>query len=159
MWLCASTDREDNPSWSDQEGGRRRELYWRERTLFWLLPPNGFLVTLTVWLGILVWSPAPVRAFQNKPAADVVIVEEQAETEPDAALKKRKDRDLVIFAAGMAIFGIAVLGGVLLLWLLWWGRRTRQMIRATVKPTPREDELWYLKNKPPPGNPKLPPPP
>lgn len=73
----------------------------------------------------------------------------------------------VVVLTTMLIVVVLSVSLALLLWILWWSRRTHRLLREPLPATKRGDELWYLKAKsdpaltterPPPDAPLTPPP-
>jgi hypothetical protein len=101
-----------------------------------------------LWLACALVAHASVVLAQgdtlsSKPAA----LPPQAPAHPAApTTEKSKRRKLEV--GFYLLYGVALMGGALLLWIIWWGLSLRRRIRAPLPPAPRGNELWFLKRPP-----------
>lgn len=141
-------------------------------------PPMNLRVHWSVWIwsvflpGFLIAAepPADEMALRSPPAV-VKAADKQPLTAKPAGRAKppptpEQKRKMVVLTS-LFIAGILTILLCLLLWIVWWSRRTHRLLRAPLPATNRGDELWYLKAKrfpnqaaqrPGPDSPPAPPP-
>jgi hypothetical protein len=87
-------------------------------------------------------SPSAIFA-ADEIRADLAAPKEKAVAPNPDAPDQEKLRKLVI--GFYLICGVAVVGGLLVLVIIWQGIRLRRMIRRPLPRAARGDELWFLK--------------
>ncbi|MEX0717634.1 MAG: hypothetical protein WD066_13660 [Planctomycetaceae bacterium] len=65
------------------------------------------------------------------------------------AAKERARRERVVASGLLAIVGIAIIGGMLIIVTILWGGSLRKRVRTAPRATPPQDELWYLRKPKP----------
>lgn len=104
------------------------------------------LAALGLWLVLFAIQPEAAVA---QPTAEAVRAGSGHDEPVPAAVPARDAEHLgqerAVAIGFYLLFGIAFLGLVLLLWVIWWGVRLRQAVRKPLPRVSRNDELWYLK--------------
>jgi hypothetical protein len=75
-------------------------------------------------------------------ASEAAEAQEKPVKSPMTAEKRR-----LVAVASLMMGGVVASLLCLFMWMLWWSRRTRKLLREPLPVAGRGDELWYLKAK------------
>lgn len=70
---------------------------------------------------------------------------ERDDADAPVAAEDRARQEKIITSGMLAIVGIAIIGGMLIIVTILWGGSLRRRTRAIPPATPPQDELWYLR--------------
>lgn len=114
------------------------------------------IVSCVGWMVGLFLIIPPVLAWDNQaqPEAGSAPDRQAGQVNEPAAIRKGLKPELtpvrkrqVVVLTTMLIVVVLSVSLALLLWILWWSRRTHRLLREPLPATKRGDELWYLKAK------------
>lgn len=109
------------------------------RRLWWPLLAWGFATVPPGTAAVRAEAPPDVErvhAESTKAPAKTATAEKDAE-------RRRKRR--TARAAGYVLLGTALIGALLIVWVIVWGRRLRHRGRKKKRTSTALDELWYLR--------------
>lgn len=92
-------------------------------------------------------AESPELTAERIPIQEIEPQAKLTSTTPEAAAAALQKKRQSIVLASMLLAGVVTLALLLFLWVLWWSRRTRKILREPLPTAGRGDELWYLKAK------------
>jgi hypothetical protein len=110
-------------------------------------------IWFSVVCGLVLTLAAPFAA-ADEPADPATEPPAAAETAEKPAKPKPTPRQRQVVLIGVYLLGgVASVGAVLLIWIVWWGSRLRAFNRRPLPAARAQDPFWFLKEpveKPPP---------
>lgn len=100
----------------------------------------------------LLLAPWPLIAQEcaNTPLTETSVTSDKAAAsvaEPVVKVPMTPAQRRKIAVAGLMLAGVVAVLLLLFLWMLWWSRRTRKLLRTPLPAAGKGDELWYMKAK------------